>query len=114
MRTWLAGLRDPMFDMDEVYDTFVTEFRQQFTDTQAATHAQTSLDNLVMVYPDIDTYIRNFKKLGRRAGYTQAHPEAAHFFLKGLAREILGEVVQTPMPTNYAGLKTRAVKATKS
>jgi hypothetical protein len=35
MRRWLAMLDPWRFELPEVYETFVAEFTEQFTDTQA-------------------------------------------------------------------------------
>jgi hypothetical protein len=87
--------------LPEVYETFVVEFTEQFMDTQATIRAQTKLDNLHMKHPQIDEYIAEFKKTARKARYTQVNPETAHFFLKGLARKIIEDVLRAPGPNSY-------------
>jgi hypothetical protein len=104
MRRWLASLDPWRFELPEVYKTFMAEFTEQFTDTQATICAQTKLDNLHMKHPQINEYIADFEKTARKAGYTQANPETVHFFLQGLAHEIVEDVLRAPRLETYQQL----------
>jgi hypothetical protein len=114
MQRWLASLDPWHFELPEVYKTFVAEFMEQFTDMQATIRVQTKLDNLHMKHPQIDKYIVEFEKTARKAGYTQVNPEMAHFFLKGLARKIIEDVLRAPRLEMYQQLKTHAIESTRS
>jgi hypothetical protein len=83
-------------------------------DTQATICPQTKLDNLHIKHSQIDEYIAEFEKTARKARYTQANPETVHFFLQGLAHEIIEDVLRAPRPETYQQLKTRAFESTRS
>jgi hypothetical protein len=112
MRAWVATLDLLTQDIPNIWDTFVANFTEQFTDTQATIWAQAKLDDLKMTYPHIDKYISEFEETARKAGYTQTHEEIKHHFMQGLANEILEDVLRAPRPVTYTALKTHAIKST--
>jgi hypothetical protein len=67
-----------------------------------------------MRYPFIDKYISKFEGLARIAGYTQGSPESTHYFLKGLTRQVLEDVMRGDAPTTYAAIKQKAISCTRS
>jgi hypothetical protein len=67
-----------------------------------------------MRYPYVDKYISKFKGLARIASYTQGSAELTHYFLKGLTKSILEEVMRGNAPTSYAAIKQKAIDCTRS
>jgi hypothetical protein len=67
-----------------------------------------------MRFPHIDKYISKFEELAHLAGYTQGNPEVTHYFLKGLTRTVLEEVMRGAAPTGYAAINQKAIDATRS
>jgi hypothetical protein len=67
-----------------------------------------------MHYPYINKYISKFEGLARLAGYTQGNAEVTHYFLKGLTRSVLEEVMRGSAPTGYTAIKQKAIDATWS
>jgi hypothetical protein len=67
-----------------------------------------------MHYPYVDEYISKFEGLACLAGYTQRSTESTHYFLKGLTRSILEEVMRGNAPTTYAAIKQKAIDCTRS
>jgi hypothetical protein len=67
-----------------------------------------------MCFPYINKYISKFKGLACLAGYTQGNPEVTHYFLKGLTRTVLEEVMRGAPPTGYAAIKQKAIDCTRS
>ena len=83
-------------DVDELWTTFLEEFAQQYTDTQAAERARVALELLRMKAPEIDEYISKFEELCNKPGYTMGNTEVTYLFLKGLPKPILEDVVKGP------------------
>ena len=101
-------------DIDELWTTFLEEFAQQYTDTQAAERARVALESLRMKAPEIDKYISKFEELYNKAGYTMGNTEVTYLFLKGLPKPILKDVVKGPQVGTYEDLKDRAIQVTRS
>jgi hypothetical protein len=55
-----------------------------------------------------------FKGLARIAGYTQGSAELTHYFLKGLTKSVLEDVMRGDAPTSYAAIKQKAISCTRS
>ena len=101
-------------DIDELWTTFLEEFAQQYTDTQAAERARVALESLRMKAPEINEYISKFEELCNKAGYTMGNTEVTYLFLKGLPKPILEDVVKGPQVGTYEDLKDRAIQVTRS
>jgi hypothetical protein len=111
---WIDML-DPVADnLPDVWDTFLIEFATQFQDSSREEQARIDLKNCHMRYPYIDEYISKFEGLARIAGYTQGSAELTHYFLKGLTRQILEEVMRGNAPTGYVAIKQKAIDCTRS
>jgi hypothetical protein len=67
-----------------------------------------------MRYPLIDKYISKFEGLAHIAGYTQGSTELTHYFLKGLTKLVLEDVMRGDAPTTYAAIKQKAISCTRS
>jgi len=67
-----------------------------------------------MRFPDIDGYISQFEELACQANYTQGNNKTKQFFIRGLSRLILKDVMKVPFPHIYQEYKERAVDSTKS
>jgi hypothetical protein len=67
-----------------------------------------------MRYPFIDEYISKFEGLARIAGYTQGSAELTHYFLKGLTKQVLEDVMRGDAPTTYTAIKQKAISCTRS
>jgi hypothetical protein len=66
----------------------------QFEDSQRETTARGELQKLEMTWPLVDKYVSNFEKLARQAGYNHTNPETMHYFMGGLPRSVLTDVLQ--------------------
>ena len=86
-------------DINKLWTTFLEEFTQQYTDTQAAERARVALESLRMKAPEIDEYISKFEELCNKVGYTMGNTEVTYLFLKGLPKPILKDVVKGPHVT---------------
>jgi Retrotransposon gag protein len=113
MGTWIDLLHTVNNDIQKVWNTFVQEFNDHFADSQSQQRARIDLNKCKMRFPNIDQYISDLKDLVRQAGYTIGNEETIRFFLNSLTLSILEEVIHTPIPTNYAKYKGRAVNITK-
>jgi hypothetical protein len=111
---WIDTM-DPVADnLPEVWDTFLVEFATQFQDSSCEERAHIDLENCRMHYPYVDEYISKFEGLARIAGYTEGSAELTHYFLKGLTKSILEEVMRGNAPTTYAAIKQKAIDCTRS
>jgi Retrotransposon gag protein len=113
MGTWIDSLDAVNDNIQEVWDTFVQEFNNHFSDSQLQQRARLELDKCKMCFPDIDQYISDFEELVRQAGYTIGNEETIGFFLNGLTSSILDEVIRAPFLTTYAKHKAKAVEIMK-
>ena len=116
MWTWIDGLIHDYAnnDIPAVWDGFLTEFNQQFSDSQKEQRARIKLKEHCFKYPEIDSFISKFKDLARLAGYTQGSPETTELFLEGLPINILKEVMRSPYAATYAETKECAVDAVRT
>jgi len=106
---------DPLVDnIPAVWDQFLYEFSTQFQDSQKEGRAWQKLENLQIKFPDINGYISQFEELARQANYTQGNNETIQFFIRGLSRPILEDVMKAPFPHTYQKYKERAIDSTKS
>ena len=106
---------DPNLDnVDVLWTTFLEEFAQQYTDTQAAERAWVTLESLRMKALEIDKYISKFKELCNKAGYMTGNTEVTYLFLKGLPKPILEDIVKGPQMGTYEELKDCAIQVTRS
>jgi hypothetical protein len=111
---WIDGM-DPVADnVPEVWDAFLVEFATQFQDSSREERARIEIEKCFMRYPYIDEYISKFEGLARIAGYTQGSAELTHYFLKGLTKQILEEVMRGDAPVTYAAIKQKAISCTRS
>ena len=101
-------------DINELWTSFLEEFAQQYTDTQAAERAWAALESLRMKAPEIDEYISKFEELCSKAGYMMGNTEVTYLFLKGLPKSILEDIVKGPQVGSYEDLKDRAIQVTWS
>jgi Retrotransposon gag protein len=100
VETWINSLHQVDNDVQLVWDTFVQEFTEHFTDSQEQQRARLDLDRCKMRFLDTNQYIADFEELVRHAGYTIGSEETIRFFLNGLTPSILDAVVCPPFPTN--------------
>ena len=114
MGTALDELNPDTDDIDKLWTTFLEEFAQQYTDTQAAERARVALELLRMKAPEIDEYISKFEELCNKAGYTMGNTNVTYLFLKGLPKLILEDVMKGPQVGSYKDLKDRAIQVTRS
>jgi hypothetical protein len=106
---------DPIADnIPAVWDQFLTEFREQFQDTQRENRARSQIENHKMRFPEIDQYISSFEELARHAGYMQGDEATTHYFVRGLAPSVMVDVYKPPVPNTYAEIKQRAIDSTRS
>jgi Retrotransposon gag protein len=113
MGGWIDTLDPVNNNIQEVWDTFIQEFNDHFSDSQLQQRARLELDKCKMHFPDVDQYISDFKDLVWQAGYTISNKETIRFFLNGLTPSILDKVIRAPFPTTYGKYKAKAVEITK-
>ena len=107
MGSWIDAL-DPVNDnIQEVWDTFMQEFNNHFSNSQLQQRARLELDKCKMCFPNVDQYILDFEDLVQQAGYTIGNKETIGFFLNGLTPSILDEVICTPFVKLPRGLKVQ-------
>ena len=106
---------DPLIDnILAVWEQFLDEFSAQFQDFQKGGRVQQKLENLQRRFPDVDRYISQFEELACQANYTQENNKTIQFFIRGLSRSILEDVIKAPFLHTYQKYKERAVDSTKS
>ena len=108
MGTWIDRLL-PHQNIPAVWDAFLREFHTRFQDNGAEQRARTALEKLWMHNNEIDQYIANFEEEAQKAGYTAGSPELTQQFLKGLPTTILKDIMKTPIPHTYEGIKQKAI-----
>jgi hypothetical protein len=113
MGSWIDALDPIDNDIQEVWDTFMQEFNNHFSDSQLQQRARLELNKCKMCFPDVDQYISDFKDPVWQAGYIISNKETIRFFLNGLMPSILDEVIRTPFPTTYGEYKAKAMEITK-
>jgi Retrotransposon gag protein len=113
MGVWIDALDLINDNIQEVWDTFIQEFNDHFSDSQLQQWARLDLDKCKMHFPNMDQYISDFEDLVRQAGYTIGNEETIGFFLNGLTPSILDEVIWAPFPMTYNEYKNKAVEITK-
>jgi hypothetical protein len=111
---WFDRLNPDIDDRPGVWLTFEEEFKEQFEDSQREPRARMELQELEMKWPLIDKYISDFEKLARMAGYNHTNPETMHYFMGGLPKSILTDVLRPPVPLTYHKMKSKAVEAVRS
>ena len=89
MVDWLDGLILPRDNIPGLWNQFLTEFCDQFQDTQAAKGATNKLRECKMTGTDYDDYIMRFKSLARKANYATGNEETYNMFLQGLPESLL-------------------------
>ena len=82
--TALDELNPDTDNVDKLWTTFLKEFAQQYTDTQAAERARVALESLRMKALEIDEYISKFKELCNKVGYTICNTEVTYCYIYGL------------------------------
>jgi len=113
MGEWIDALQ-PVDDIPAVWEQFLTEFVTQYQDTQRQQHARAELKALRLKWPEIDQYVNNFEHLTRIAGYHLANPETIEFFIEGLPRSVVEDILRPPIPDTYEATKEKAIQSIKS
>jgi hypothetical protein len=109
MGKWFDSLNPNFDNCIGVWNTFKDEYRKQFEDLQRETTARGELQKLEMVWPLVDKYVLNFEKLARQAGYNHTNPETMHYFMGGLPRSVLTDILRMPQfPPPTMQLKAKA------
>ena len=114
MGHWIDQLNPTLDNVPFIWEQFLQEFARQFHDSQQQDRACIKLENLRMVFPDIDRYISQFEDLARQAGYTKGNPETMQLFLSGLDRFTLEGVLRPPFAHGYQAIKEHAIESTRS
>src|SRR6266566_2435450 len=107
---WLDTLNPAMDDEAIVWDTFMLTFEQQYLDSQKENQARNKLENLKMKFLEINRYIATFEDMSHDVGYMMTNLENMQFFLKGLSKGVLADVLHAPIPCTYQEMKTKAIK----
>src|SRR5712671_4953912 len=96
MGEWIDTLQ-PLNDIPAVWEQFLTEFATQYQDTQCQQRARAELKALRLKWPEIDQYANNFERLTRIAGYHLGNPETIEFFIEGLPRSVVEDILRPPI-----------------
>ena len=107
MGNWLDTLVIPRDNIPGLWDQFLTEFQEQFQDTQAAQRARNELRDCKMKGLDYKNYIMRFESLARKANYTIGNEETYNMFLQGLPEQLLHDTLKLPIPLNYNEAKDK-------
>jgi len=113
MGEWIDTLQ-PVDDIPTVWEQFLTEFATQYQDTQRQQRARAELKALHLKWPEIDQYANNFERLTQIAGYHLANPETIEFFIEGLPRSVVEDILRPPIPDTYEATKEKAIQSIKS
>ena len=106
---------DPLIkDIPDIWTGFLLEFRKQFQDTQAEERARLQIEGMKMKWPDVDQYIQDFERVARKAEYPLTEPATVRYFMKGLTRSIVNDIVKPPKVNTYAEIKQRAIDSVAS
>jgi hypothetical protein len=62
-----------------------------------------------MKWPDVDQYIQDFERVTRKAEYPLTAPATVRYFLKGLTKSIVNNIVKPPKVNTYTEIKQRAI-----
>jgi len=112
MGEWIDTLQ-PIDDIPAVWEQFLTEFATQYQDTQRQQRARAELKALHLKWPEIDQYANNFERLTRIAGYHLVNPETIEFFIEGLPRSVVEDILRPPIPDTYEATKEKAIQSIK-
>ncbi len=110
---WIQQV-DNQSNMEDIWRVFLRWFYARFTDTQADFTARKDLTQLKMRFPDIDTYITDFKQTVRKALYRLGSHEMNQQFLSGLPRDVAKDVMCYPMPITYQEYTQKALASVRS
>jgi len=113
MGEWIDALQQ-IDNIPAVWEQFLTEFATQYQDTQRQQCARAELKALRLKWPEIDQYANNFERLTRIAGYHLANPETIEFFIEGLPRSVVKDILRPPVPDTYEATKEKAIQSIKS
>jgi hypothetical protein len=111
---WVDQLDPLIEDVPDVWIHFLNEFRNQFQDTQAKERARLQIENMKMKWPEVDQYIQDFERVARKAEYPLTAPATVRYFLKGLTKSIVNDIVKPPKVNTYAEIKQRAIDSVAS
>ena len=107
MGNWLNGLVLPRDNIPGLWNQFLTEFQDQFQDTQAAQRARNELRECKMKGTDYDDSVIRFESLAKKANYATGNEETYNMFLQGLPKSLLCDTLKLPIPLNYNKAKER-------
>jgi hypothetical protein len=103
---------DPLIeDVPDIWTNFLLEFRKQFQDTQAEERARLQIEGMKMKWPDINQYIQDFERVTRKAKYLLTAPATIRYFMKGLTKSIVNNIVKPPKVNTYTEIKQRAINS---
>jgi hypothetical protein len=111
---WVDRLDPLLEDVPDVWIHFLNEFRNQFQDMQAEERARLQIESMKMKWPDIDQYIQDFERVAQKAEYPLTAPATVRYFLKGLTKSIVNDIVKPPKVNTYAEIKQRAINSVAS
>jgi Retrotransposon gag protein/Zinc knuckle len=83
---------------EHVWNTFLEEFTDAFTDTTQREQATLDLINIQMKGEDLDTYISTFHHLRKRAGWEPDAQGTMLMFRRGLKRPLATAIVERTHP----------------
>jgi hypothetical protein len=111
---WVDRLDPLLEDVPDVWIHFLNQFRNQFQDMQAEERARLQIESMKMKWPDVDQYIQDFERVARKAEYPLTAPATVRYFLKGLTKSIVNDIVKPPKVNTYAEIKQQAIDSIAS
>ena len=81
-------------DDEQLWDLFEADFQQAFTNTHKAKDVQRELKALSQK-DNLDTYISNFKRLSRDAGYPLNDVGTIELFKRGLMKGLFNSIINS-------------------
>jgi hypothetical protein len=111
---WVDRLDPLIEDVPDIWIHFLNKFRNQFQDTQAKERACLQIESMKMKWPDIDQYIQDFERVAQKAEYPLTAPATVRYFLKGLTKSIVNNIIKPPKVNTYAEIKQRAIDSVAS
>jgi hypothetical protein len=81
---------------------------------QAEERAHLQIEGMKMKWPDIDQYIQDFKRVTRKAKYPLTAPATIRYFMKGLTKSIVNDIVKPPKVNTYTDIKQQVIDSVAS
>ena len=113
MGHWIDQLNPTLDNIPFIWEQILQEFTRKFHDSRQQDRAHIKLENLQMMFPDLDSYISQFEDLARQVGYTKGNPETTQLFLSRLNRSTMEGILRPPFTHGYQAIKECTIESTR-